>query len=912
MGQESKSINEYWKDPSQDFIYSYPHPLDPLFEPRTIALVGAKDDVGSVGRTILQNLLSGGSKATIYPVNPKRELVLGLRCYSSINLVPVEIDLAIVVIPAPGVPQVIRECVQKGCKTAIVISAGFKELGIDGLRLEQEMLIEAKKGALRIIGPNCLGVMNPHYGLNATFAKGIALPGSIAFISQSGAMCTAVLDWSFQERIGFSSFVSIGSMADIDWGDLIGYLGRDANTKSILIYMETVGNPRSFLSAAREVALDKPIIVIKPGKSAEAAKAAASHTGSLAGADDVFEAALERVGVLRVDTISELFSMANVLATQPRPRGPRLAIITNAGGPSVLATDATIKAGAELAQLSEETIRSCNQFLPSAWSHSNPVDILGDASAVRYEKSLEVVSADSAVDGLLVILSPQDMTDSNGTADSLRRFSGTLKKPLLASWMGGAFVKKGIEMLSQVGIPTFMYPDDAATSFATMWRYQKLLRQLYETPKGDLKQEQYVSQSITTENVSQLLLLEQKEKESTLSETSSKEILRAYGIPTIETVIAKTAKEASTIAQQIGFPVVVKLHSTQITHKSDVGGVKLNLNSCQEVEEAFQTIEQTIEMKFGRNAFEGVAVQEMVKEKQFELIVGASCDPQFGPVVLFGAGGVFVEVFKDKALALPPLTKTLAALTIDKTKISRAFKGFRGADPIDVDELQAILVRFSEFIAEQPLVKEVDINPLVITSSGYKALDARIVLYGKNEKITPLALRPYPREYITSGKLKNGVPFTIRPIRPEDEPKIVEFHKELSEKSVRQRYFSFVSLDKRTAHERLLRICTSDFDKEIALVGEVQGAIAGVVRLTRVTATTSDIKLIVQDNVQQMGLGRALLEYALFVAKKEGVKVVVATVLEENYGMLKLAKKYNFEVVEKRGELLVIRRSIGS
>jgi len=472
--------NKTFTDPSQNFIVRYPQPLDAVFLPRSIALIGAKDNLGSVGRTIMLNLMNGAFKGNLYPVNPKRNEVFGLKSYPNIASVPEKIDLAVIVTPAQTVPDLVEQCVDAEVKAAIIISAGFKELGEEGLLLEKEILKRAQKGNMRIIGPNCLGVMNPIYGMNATFAKGMALPGNLAFISQSGAMCTAVLDWSLEERVGFSAFVSIGSMADVDWGDLIDYLGGDEATHTILIYMETIGDPRSFLSAAREIALEKPIIVIKPGRSAEAAQAAASHTGSLAGSDEVFEAAMERAGVLRVNSISELFHMASVLGRQPRPKGPKLAIVTNAGGPSVLATDATVINGAQVAKIEASSIEKLDQFLPSAWSHANPVDILGDASAETYAKTIDVLAHDSENDGILVILSPQDMTDPVKTAESMRSYAHLKDRPILASWMGGSFVRKGIEILNSSHIPTFEYPDDAAWSFATMWKHSQNLAGLYE------------------------------------------------------------------------------------------------------------------------------------------------------------------------------------------------------------------------------------------------------------------------------------------------------------------------------------------------------------------------------------------------------------------------------------------------
>lgn len=888
--------NQFWTDPSQNYIERYPRPLDAIFLPKTIAVIGAKDEFGTVGRTIMLNLTTGGYKGKIYPVNPKRKEVIGITCYSNLKEIPEPIDLCIIITPAKTVPGIIRECVQTNVKSIIIISAGFKEFGAEGEQLEREVLKESQ-GKIPIIGPNCLGVMNPLIGLNATFAKGMALPGNIAFISQSGAMCSAVLDWSLQEKIGFSSFVSIGSMADVNWGDLIDYLGGDPSTHSILMYMESIGDARSFLSAAREIALEKPIIIIKPGRSAEAAKAAASHTGSLAGSDEVLDMALQRVGVLRVDTISQLFNMASVLGRQPRPKGPNLTIITNAGGPSVLATDATVLNGAKLSPLERETIDKLETFLPPAWSHANPVDILGDASASRYLETLEVLAKDNSTDGLLVILSPQDMTDPIGVAEGLRGFSKLKDKPVLTSWMGGSFVKKGIEILNQANIPTFEYPDDAAWSFATMWKYAENLKRLYETPLVKNNEGKFSHNSALAKEIIEKVKLENR---TLLTEFESKKLLSYYGIPIVETKIATTIDEAIQYADEIGYPIVMKLHSETITHKSDVGGVKLNIVNRQDVEKNFKEIQGNILAKFTEKDFQGVTIQKMIKLEGIELIIGSIVDPQFGPVLLFGAGGIFVEVFKDKALGLPPLNTNLVKHMINKTKISNALEGIRGKKGIDMVFLEKILINFSQMIVENPWIKECDINPLLASADGIIALDARIVLHPldtpKNKLPLP-ALRPYPVEYVFYDKTKEQKDVTIRPIRPEDEAMMVEFHKKLSENTVRQRYFAFLSLNDRIAHERLIRICLNDFDREIAIVAIIDDQIVGVARLARLIGTDiADLKLTIVDEYQNKGIGELLLTHILEIAKQENVKQIDARILSENIGMIYLVQKKGFQL----------------
>lgn len=912
MPAESKN----YTDPSQNYIERYPHPLDAVFHPHTVAVVGAKDDPGSVGRTIMVNLLSGSFQGRIYPINPKRSQVLGLKAYPSVLDVPERIDLAIIVTPAQTVPKIIAECVEAKVKTAIIISAGFKELGEPGHKLEEEILAHAKQGKMPIIGPNCLGVMNPVYGLNATFARGMALPGNLAFISQSGAMCTAVLDWSLQKRVGFSAFVSIGSMADVNWGTLIDYLGSDPHTQSLLLYMETVGDARSFMTAAREVALEKPIIIIKAGRSQAAAKAAASHTGSLAGSDEVFDAALERIGVLRVNSIGELFNMASVLAKQPRPKGPNLTIITNAGGPGVLATDAVVFNKAELTPLSSETIETLDQVLPPAWSHSNPVDILGDADAERYAKSIDILMKDSLSDGLLVILSPQDMTDATATAASIKQLSQNSDKPLIASWMGGESVREGAEILSQAKIPVFEYPDDAAKTFANMWRYSRNLQSLYEMPainQSILDEEETFALAGEPLHVKQIIQEVQREGRTLLNEFESKQVLEDYHIPVVKTLIAHTSEEATQLAEQLGFPVVLKLFSQTITHKTDVGGVKLNLRSIEDVKNAFDEIQISVSEKVGKEHFEGVTVQQMIKHTGYELILGSSTDPQFGPVILFGMGGQLVEVFKDRALAIPPLNFNLARQLMQKTKIYEALQGVRGRKPIDIAQLEEILINFSLLIVENPRIKECDINPLMASEDNIIALDARIVLHEWNipdEQLPQLAIRPYPFNYIFKTKLKNETLVTLRPILPEDAHFLIQFHHELSEHSIRQRFFEFMSLDRRVAHERLVRTCFNDYDREWAIVAEIeqdnQKKIIGIGRLIRIPGISrAQFKLIITDAFHYLGLGTQLLEHLLRIAKQEKIEAVDGYILSENTGMLKICERLGFSLHPEKDPLII-------
>jgi acetyltransferase len=874
-------------------------PLDVFFAPKTVAVVGATENPGSVGRTILWNLMTSPFGGTVFPVNPKRANVLGVKAYPSVSAIPEEVELAVIVTPPPTIPGIIHECGENGVHGAVVISAGFKEIGSEGAALERQVLAEAQKAKLRVIGPNCLGVMAPLTGLNATFATTIARPGSVGFISQSGALCTAVLDWSLKEMVGFSAFLSIGSMVDVGWGDLIYHLGNDPKTRSIVIYMETIGNARSFLSAAREVALSKPIIVIKPGRTAAAAKAAASHTGSLTGSDEVLEAAFRRTGVLRVNNIADLFYMAEVLSKQPRPKGPRLTIVTNAGGPGVLATDALITGGGELTELTPEAMEAFNAVLPPTWSHNNPVDIIGDASPERYSKALEIAAKDPNSDGMLVILTPQAMTDPTRIAEQLRPLAKLENKPVIASWMGGVDVAAGEEILNRANIPTFPYPDTAARAFNYMWRYSYNLNGLYETPALP---EDSANGGPNRSLAEELIQKTRQQGRTILTEIDSKQVLRAYGIPVAETVLATTEAEAVGAANRIGYPVVLKLFSESITHKTDVGGVQLNLNSAESVERAFQAIRESVTQKAGAEHFQGVAVQPMVRLKDaYELIIGSSLDPQFGPVLLFGTGGQLVEVFKDRSLALPPLNTTLARRMMEQTQIYKALKGVRGRRAVDLAALELLMVRFSALVAEQRWIREIDINPLLASPDGLMALDARIVVHGLDvpeDDIPTTAIRPYPSRYVSNWTMKDGTQVTIRPIRPEDEPAMVHFHETLSDRSVYYRYFHMMNLEQRVRHERLMRTCFIDYDREMAFVAETAAhEILGVSRLTKVHwSREAEVAVIVSDAYQGRGLGKELLARLLLFGADEKLERLTAEILPENRSVMRVCEKLGFSL----------------
>jgi acetyltransferase len=871
--------------------------LNIFFAPKSVAVIGATEKPGHVGRAILWNLISSPFGGTVYPVNPKRTAVLGIRAYPSVVAVPDHIDVAIVATAAESVPQILRECARAGITAAIVISAGFRETGPHGLKLEQETLEAARAGGIRLIGPNCLGVMCPVSGLNATFAPAIAQPGTVALISQSGAICSALLDWSLREQVGFSAIVSIGSMLDIGWGALIDYFGSDPHTRSIVIYMESIGDARSFLSAAREVALTKPILVIKAGRTEQAAKAAASHTGSLAGSDAVLDAALRRVGVLRIDELGDIFQMTEVLARQPRPSGPRLTIITNAGGPGVLATDTLVGFGAEPSCLAPETMEALNKVLPPHWSHGNPIDIIGDAGADRYAQSVKIAVKDPNTDGLLVIMTPQAMSDPVEIARSLTPFAALKNKPILASWMGGEKVSEGASVLNKAGIPTFQFPEAAVRAFHYMWRYSDNLRALYETP------------AITDGNAdaassaAQLIEGVRQSGRTLLTEFESKQLLTLYGIPTVETRLAGTEDEAVDAANSLGYPVALKLHSFTVTHKTEVGGVKLWLNDAPAICAAYRDMQRAVTSKLGDGHFNGVTIQRMISAEGYELIVGSSVDQQFGPVLLFGTGGQLVDVFQDRALTLPPLNTTLARRFMEHTRIFAALKGVRGRKPVDIDALECLLVRFSQLVLEQNWIREIDINPLFASGDMLVAMDARVLLYGQETNLSDVpkpAIRPYPSKYMGRMKSNDGSMFNIRPIRPEDEPEFVRFHSTLSDESVYRRYFFLINLESRVRHERLTRMCFIDYDRQMALIAERSGVaggneIVGVARLIKSPGTNqAEVAILVSDAFQKRGIGSALVKRLIEFARDEKLDLLTASYLAENQAIEKLFRSQGF------------------
>ncbi len=866
-----------------------------MFDPKTIALIGATENKGAVGRTMLDNLLRSRERK-IFPVNPHTNKVLGVETYSTIAGVPDHVDLAVVATPARSVPVVVEECGRAGVEGVVIISAGFKEIGEEGTRLEREIEGIRKKYGMRIMGPNCLGFVRPPLNFNATFLRGDPPAGDIAFISQSGALGSAILDWAASAGIGFSMFASLGSMIDVDFGDMIDFLGDDPATRSILIYMEGVGNARKFMSAARAFARGKPIIILKPGRFTESAKAVHSHTGAMAGDDAAYEAAFRRAGVVRVSEIAELFNAAQVLDSKRLPAGPRLAIVTSAGGPGVMATDALIHLGGELAVLSDTSMVQLNALLPPYWSKANPVDLLGDATVDRFATALTICLGDPGVDGVLVIYVPMDSAPSTPVAQAVADSAKHAGKPVIATWMGAQDVEEGRQLFVENSIPNYDTPEEAVRTYVNMCRYKRYLDQLCETPD-----ELPAQKAPAKDHLKELLKMANKEGRMLLNEEESKEFLRAYGIPTTMVQIAQDPEEAVNIAAKMGYPVVIKVVSPDISHKSDVGGVVVGINSSAALKEACEKLMERVKERAPAAAIKGVAVQKMFTDIDYELILGSKKDKDFGSVILFGMGGTMAEFMKDFSIGLPPLNQTLAKMLIQDTRVYKLLQGFRGKAPADFEGLEEILVNFSSLIVDFPEIAEIDINPLAISGGKASALDARIIIDGNyNATGQPtyphLIITPYPTKYTTPWQLSDGTKVLLRAIRPEDEPAEHEMLSTLSQETLRTRFFSVI---KDMSHEWLVLFCNIDYDRHMAIVAEVEEkgrkSMIGVARLImNQDMLSGELAFIVQDKYQRKHLGSKFLEVLIGIARERELEEVRAYVLTENKGMLNIFKRLGF------------------
>lgn len=874
--------------------------LDRIFNPKSVAIIGASDTEGSVGCAIVKNLTRLGYAGTVYFVNNRKPEILGKKTYSSVTTIPEPVDLAMIATPAKTVPDMVEECGKAGVKGAIIVSAGFKETGPAGKELEEKILENARKYNIRIVGPNCIGIIRPRINLNATFVDKVPKSGKIAFISQSGALGSAILDWAIHQNIGFSNFVSVGSMIDVDFGDLIDYFGTDPKTKSILMYVEGITEARKFMSAARHFARTKPIIVVKSGRFSESAKAAASHTGSLSGEDAIYDAAFKRAGIVRVDEIADLFNAAEVLGTQPLPKGPNLAIITNAGGPGVMTTDALIAKGGKLAKLSQKTVESLNAVLPHFWSHGNPIDVLGDAKSDRYKAAVEACLNDDNVDGILVIFTQQAVGDAVGIAKNivdLVKDKMYQNKTVLTSFMGYGSVQEANALLNANNIPTYGTPEQAVKTYMAMYQYERNVELIYETP------EELTVDAPPKRPINVILKNAALEDREILTEDEAKRILKYYNFPVVKTAVANNVEEATAYARQMGFPVVLKILSPQIVHKSDAGGVILNVHSPAEVREAFETLIQRATAYNPDAQIIGVTVQPMVQKKGYEVIIGGKTDPIFGPVVLFGMGGVGVELFKDYSTGLPPLNTTLIRRMMEETKIYKLLKGYRGSPPANPRKLEQTLLLFSQLLIDFPQIKEIDINPMLINEKDAVILDARIVidkasLCKRFEPHEHLVISPYPKKYEKLWSLRNGQEVILRPIKPEDEPMWLEMFQSLSEESIRYRFFQML---KDTPHEVRVRYCNIDYDREIAIVAELleegRRKILGVSRLSiEPDGKTGEMAFIVGDRWQNLGLGTEMVGYALDIATEMQVENVYAIMLPDNYRALSLMKKMGFDL----------------
>jgi acetyltransferase len=875
--------------------------LDKIFNPQNVAIIGASDVEGSVGYAIVRNFTQLGYAGKVYFVNIRKPEIFGVKTYKTVDQIPEPVDLAMIATPAKTVPEVMEECGRAHVKGAIIVSAGFKETGPEGKALEEKIFEAAKKYGIRVIGPNCIGIIRPRTNLNATFLGKMPKPGNIAFLSQSGALGSAILDWAIHENIGFSNFVSVGSMIDVDFGDLIDYFGSDPKTKSILMYIEGITEARKFMSAARHFARTKPIVVIKSGKFAESAKAAASHTGSLSGEDEIYDAAFKRAGIVRVEEIADLFNAAEVLGTQPLPKGPRLAVISNAGGPGVMATDALIARGGKLAKLSEKTLDALNTVLPTFWSKGNPIDVLGDARADRYKAAVEACLNDDTVDGILIILTQQAGSEpveiSKGIVELVR--SKTYQnKTILTSFMGFDAVQEANKILNANNIPTYSTPEQAIKTYMYMYSYQRNLELLYETPE-----ELPVDASPPKRPIMAILRNAAFENREVLTEDEAKKVLKYYNFPVVKTDVANNVDEAVALAQEMGYPIVLKILSPQIIHKSDVGGVVLDINTPNEVRKAFEILIQRA-TDYNPNAqIIGVTVQPMIEKKGHEIIIGGKTDPVFGPVILFGMGGVGVHLFKDHVIGLPPLNTTLIRRMMEETKIYQLLKGYRNIPPADIKRLEETMLLFSQLLIDFPQIKEIDINPLLIDEKEACILDARIVVDKDNicKRFEPhghMVISPYPKKYEMLWSLKNGQEVLLRPIKPEDEPMWLEMFQSFSEESIRYRFFQIL---KDTPHEVRVRYCNIDYDREIAIVAEIvengKRRILGVSRLNiEADGKNGEMAFIISDYWQGLGLGTKMVDYTLDIAKEMGVENVYAIMLQDNYRALSLTKKMGFNL----------------
>jgi acetyltransferase len=867
-----------------------------LFEPKSVAVIGASEKPHSVGATLLRNLIQARFDGAILPVNPKYRTLEGREVYSSVAHLPAAPDLAVICTPPDTIPTIIRQLGELGTRAAIVLTAGLGDMkDRPGTTIKQAMLDAAKPTLLRILGPNCVGLLVPDIGLNASFAHTGALPGKIAFVSQSGALVTGVLDWAKSRGIGFSKFISLGDSADVDFGDVLDYLASDADTHAILLYIEDVRAARKFMSAARAAARSKPVLVVKSGRVAEGAKAAASHTGAMAGSDDVYDAAIRRAGMLRVLSTEELFDAVETLARAKPLHGERLTIVTNGGGPGVLATDALICSGGKLAALSDETIRKLDALLPATWSRGNPVDIIGDAPGERYRQTMEVLLQDPQSDAILFVHAPSAIVPSADIARVVAPLAKGASRNVISCWLGADGVAEARHLFSEAGIPTYGTPEAAIGGFMQMVRYrrnQDLLMQVPPAASSDVVPDRTTARAV----VRKALELNRP----MLSEPDAKEILAAYGIPVVQTAIADRVEAAVLLADRIGYPVALKILSPQVSHKTDVGGVVLDLESADAVRAAAQAMRKRLVGMLPDAKFHGFTVQAMERRpRAHELILGISTDPVFGPVILFGQGGIAVEITADHALALPPLNMVLARDVISRTRVAKLLAGYRNRPPANVDAICRTLIQLSHLIADIPEIVELDINPLLADENGVIALDARIrVVRVSGAAANRFAIRPYPEE-LEERISWQGKPLLLRPIKPEDGPQHLEFFNALDPEDVRYRIFTRM---RDLQPSQLARLTQVDYDREMAFIAtrqrdDGQFETVGVARaIADPDNVTAEFAVIVRSDVKGQGLGQLLMDKLIRYCRARGTQEIVGEALPHNRRVLNLASHLGFVI----------------
>ena len=884
------------------------HYLSLLFSPRSVAVIGASSRMDSVGGVVFRNMLESGYQGKLYAVNLNHAEIQGACAYIEIESIPEPVDLAVIITRAATVPDIIESCGKRGVRFAVVLSAGFRETGPQGVALEQAVVENARRYGIRLIGPNCLGILCPWSGLNVTFSNGGAKAGGLALISQSGAFCTAIMDWAKPNDVGFSNIISMGSAAGMDFGEILDYLASDPRTDSILLYIEGIQRVRSFMSALRAAARIKPIFIVKAGRHTAGSKAAFSHTGALVGADDVFDAALQRAGVVRVDTIVQLFSAAQALSTHFRPGGNRLAIVTNGGGPGVMAADRAADLGVTMAMLSNETMTQLNTLLPATWSHGNPLDIIGDATAERYGHAVAHCLQDDDVDGVLVILTPQAMTQPLEVAHAVIELAAKFDKPLIACWMGEVQVAACRQAFNQAKIPNFRTPEPAVEVFSFISAYYQNQKLLLQTPGP-------IADHCVPDEEGARLLIEGAlaEHRKILSEIESKAILAAFRIPIAKAVVARSPNEALLIAEEFGFPVAMKINSPDITHKSDAGGIRLNLGNAQAVRSTYHDIIQAVQRKNPVARIDGIIVEPMiVKPNGRELMVGVTTDAVFGPVITFGTGGILVEVLGDRAVALPPLNGFLVKDMIQRTRIARLLGAFRHMPPVDRAALESVLLRVSEMVCALPWIKEMDINPLIVDEHGVCAVDARIVVdypQPSADRYAHMAIHPYPTHLIMHWQLPDGTDLTIRPIRPEDAEIEQAFVRALSTES---KYFRFMDVLQELSQSMLVRFTQIDYDREMALIAvlerDEQEQELGVCRyVASADGQSCEFALVVADEWQNKGIGNKLMNCLFDAARAKGIKVMEGEVLTTNRSMLELVRRLGFEVTVSAEDATVKR-----